>query len=126
MLRIVSSGARCAGAIFFALILVLVAGAAQAQTAEGESAATESAVEADAATDATDAAAQAEAVAKKEKKPPMVADEGTKAKLAADPRFTVPPATLDATAHDLILLNSGEWLQGAPPLLPGTLVLHVH
>ena len=57
-------------------------------------------------------AAEAEAVAKKEEKPPMVADEGTKAKLAADPRFTVPPPTLDATTHDLILLKSGEWLQG--------------
>lgn len=43
---------------------------------------------------------------------PRVADRETRARLDDDPRFTPPPPSLDATTHDLLMLESGEWLQG--------------
>jgi len=89
------------------LTVVFVAGSVHAQS----DAPAEPIAEAEAAAVAEPPAEPtAEAVA--EEAPPMVADETTKSKLSSDARFTTPPPSLDATAHDLLLLNSGEWLQG--------------
>lgn len=93
--------------LVLALVGLLLAPSAWAQSAGPPGAATPSAEPAQATTKSVDAEMEAAA-----ESAPRVADDATRTKLEGDPRFTRPPATLDATAHDLILLNSGEWLQG--------------
>ena len=104
MSGLAASGAAAIRAIIFCTLACLaLAGVATAQTAEGESVAAEAEAQA--------AAENAAEAAKKDGKPKLT-DPKTKAKLDRDPRFSVPPPTLDASTHDLLLLNSGEWLQG--------------
>ncbi len=115
MLRIETGGIITLRSIFFALLVGLVAaGGALAQdtpAAGDDPSATADTAETVVDADAPPASPEA-ALAESDAPVPKVADAQTKSKLESDPRFTPPPPTLDATTHDLLLLNSGEWLQG--------------